>query len=166
MTLNLDALNVLDGFSVVAPMLFRLGGGGTWGGSERPVFGARIDAATLRPSAAGDVPFSEVSLAVSVDVRRSHTLVVEVGSGEVVAHWAEADVSEDEWPRGTLVVLQPAQALRNSAHYVVAVRRVRDVTGEIIGRSPAFDQLVRRVGVVRVGSRGRCEFVWGGHKAL
>ena len=135
---NLDSINVMDGFSTLAPILFRLGSSQT---------GERIDAATLRPPAAGDEPWSPQALALSVDPHRSHTLLINAASGEPEPHWVENDVSEDDYPRGTLLVMQPARALAHNAHYIVAVRRVRaERTGELVRPSQAFEAIVGGMG--------------------
>ncbi len=97
---NLDSINVLDGFSPLAPILFRLG--------DAP-FGARIDPKTLRPPSAGDPPWGPAALERSTDARTSHTVLIDVETGELCPHWVERDVSEDEYPRGSLMILQPAQ---------------------------------------------------------
>jgi hypothetical protein len=55
---------------------------------------------------------------------KSVFLAEAIPQGRAVAHFLEKDESLHEEPYGTLLVLQPAAALRNNAHYVVAVRRL------------------------------------------
>jgi hypothetical protein len=139
--MNLDALNVVDGFSTLAPMLFRLGS------DYDSRTGERIAKASLRPEAAGDIPWSPEALALSVDKLRSHTLLINVATAEPEPHWVENDVSEDEPGRGTLLVMQPARALAHNAHYIVAVRRVRaEQSGQLVRPSPAFEAIVGGMG--------------------
>ena len=135
---NLDSINVLDGFSTLAPILFRLGDG---------PFGARIDPNTLRPPSADAIPWGPDALETSTNARTSHTLLIDVETGELCPHWVERDVSEDEYPRGSLVILQPAKALRNKGHYVVAVRWFREeFSGRLLQPSPGFGEFLRGVG--------------------
>jgi len=133
----------MDGFSTLAPVLFRLGAAA----SASFPFGARIDAKTLRPLAAGVEPWGPAALQISTDPRRSHTLLIDVATASAEAHWVEPDVSLDEYPRGTLIIMQPAKALKKNAHYIVAVRRVRDeASGELIAPTPVMDEFLRGMG--------------------
>eukprot|EP00960_Hanusia_phi_P009883 288153-Hanusia_phi.AAC.3 len=126
-TLDLDAWNVLDGFSILAPILFRVGDGKV-----------DVDRKSLRPdNQVSQCP--EDSIPFSVDLDRCHTLLIDVETAQPVPHFVELDVALKEEGRGYVLVLQPAVPLRYSAHYVVAARRLRNVVdNQLIQPSTTF----------------------------
>jgi hypothetical protein len=93
------------------PILFRVGNG----------LGSVVE---LPPGLAGAGP--EAYLAVSTDADASPSLLIDLDTGQAVPHFLEPDVVFAEPPHasGTLMILQPGIALRNSARYAVAVRRL------------------------------------------
>ena len=129
-TLDLDAWNVLDGFSILAPMLFRLGDGKI-----------DVDRKSLRPdNKVSERP--EDSIPFSVNLAESHTLLIDVETARPVPHFVELDFALKEEGFGYVLILQPAVPLRYAAHYVVAVRRLRNLKdGQLIQPSTTFTAL-------------------------
>lgn len=70
----------------------------------------------------------------------SPTVLVDLATGERVAHWAELDMSQDDDDR-RLLIIHPAAPLSWSGRYVVGLRRLVDAEGETLPASPAFAAL-------------------------
>lgn len=67
----------------------------------------------------------------------SPTVLIDLGTGARVPHWAELDMSQDDDDR-RLLILHPAVPLSWSGRYVVGLRRLVDASGAAIEPSPAF----------------------------
>lgn len=70
----------------------------------------------------------------------STTIVIDVNTGERVAHWGELDVSLGKSDR-SLFMIRPAAAFEYGHRYVVAMRALKDEAGADIEPSEAFAAL-------------------------
>jgi hypothetical protein len=68
------------------------------------------------------------------------TIILDLETGERVAHWAELDRSK-EFDENPSLLIHPAAPLRDGKRYVVAVRGLVDASGGPIEPSPAFGSL-------------------------
>lgn len=107
--------NELDGFSTIAPLLFYLNG------ATNTSF----------------VPHNNISRSLSPF--ESSTIIVNVQTGKIMPHWAELDAVDPLQPS---VVVQPASPLDHASHYLVIVKNVRDIHGNVIARTKDFDALM------------------------
>jgi hypothetical protein len=73
--------------------------------------------------------------------RDSPTLIIDVDSGERVAHFAEIEASPEVARGHTTLYLRPAARLREARHYAVAIRGLRDRGGAAIAASAPFAAL-------------------------
>lgn len=80
---------------------------------------------------------NEIAKSVTVD---SPTILMNAGTGELVAHFSEIDMStfhDDD----RAVLIRPAVRLADKQRYIVAIRRLTDADGKPIAPSPAFKAL-------------------------
>lgn len=70
----------------------------------------------------------------------SSTIVIDLDTGERVAHWCERDVANTDG-EDSLFVCRPAAPWHYGHHYVVAMRNLSDTTGAAFAPSPAFAAL-------------------------
>ena len=68
------------------------------------------------------------------------TVILDLSSGERVAHWVEHDIRADA-PEETLLYLRPAERLQPDRTYGVALRRLVGISGTPIVASPVFAAL-------------------------
>lgn len=106
--------NELDGFSTIAPLLFYLPG------AVNNTF----------------IPHTDIGRYLEPD---ASTIILNVVSGQRVAHWTELDMVDSSEPS---IVMQPAVPLEHSTRYMAVVRHLRDSSGQLIHRSPAFASLM------------------------
>ncbi len=101
------------------------------------------------PGAVGDGLPGVRDLAASLD-DASPTVLLDVETGERLAHWSEIDLSALAVPGQPLaapppeqrsLLIHPAAPLRDGARYVVAIRGLVDEAGDPIEPSPAFAAL-------------------------
>jgi hypothetical protein len=89
--------------------------------------------------------------ATPIDIERSleddsPTVLIEAESGRHVPHWVDVDSqtkndgTEDK-PDQKLIMLRPAERLKDGTRYIVAIRGVNDVDGKLIPPSPVFRAL-------------------------
>jgi hypothetical protein len=75
----------------------------------------------------------------------SPTLLINVNTGDKVAHWTELDYSGERAPVGgterKTLLIWPAEPLSYGTRYAVAIRSLRDATGELVAPSAAFSAL-------------------------
>lgn len=114
------AWSILDGYGVSTPILFK--------------------APNLDLS---DLP-SETDPQASWDGAVGKAQIFKVEDDESltrVPFWAEQDLRED--PATSLYYLRPARILDEGGRYIVMLRDLKDTSGKVFERSPAFDALVR-----------------------
>ncbi len=112
-----SAYNRLDGFSPASQML--------------TVFPEPVDDTSL-PS------YTDYEASLAAD---SPTVVLDMDTGERVAHFAEFDVRFDD-PSAILLYIRPAQRLSEGGHYAVAIRDlVVESDGRPVEPSPVFAAL-------------------------
>ncbi len=70
----------------------------------------------------------------------SNTIIIDLATGERVAHWCERDVSTTD-DEDSLFMCHPAASWDYGGHYVVAVRNLADTAGTAFAPSPAFSAL-------------------------
>ncbi|CAM9145677.1 unnamed protein product, partial [Scytosiphon promiscuus] len=109
-----DALNAMDGFSTLAPILFYVEGMSSSGFATPGDIGASLHA-------------------------NSTTWLIEANTGRMVPHFVELDAMD---PESTLAVLQPAAPLRHGTRYIVAVCGALGDWGELLPPTPGFQELV------------------------
>lgn len=114
-TTTLDVFNTRDGFSPGIALMAHLPG-------------AVIDGLP-RPDSI------EASLADA-----SPTVLLDTETGERVAHWAELDMTTDDFMRRTFMI-RPAVRLEDDRRYIVAIRNVVGDAGQPLLASPAFRAL-------------------------
>ena len=76
----------------------------------------------------------------------SPTVLIEADTLRRVPHWVDLDMSTDNdgeegRPDRRLFMIRPAERLRDAARYIVAIRGVRNRSGDVIPPSPVFDAL-------------------------
>lgn len=91
--------NALDGFSSAAPMVI--------------AFSTGIDPSNL-------VHYSRYEASVTLD---SPTVIVDMGTGELVPHFAELDAPAAGQPDRQALYIRPAAMLKGSTRYAVAIKR-------------------------------------------
>jgi len=74
------------------------------------------------------------------------TVLLEVPTGRRVPHWVDLDMSTqndglDGRPDQRVLMLRPAERLKDATRYIVALRNVDDVNGVVIEPSPVFRAL-------------------------
>jgi hypothetical protein len=94
---------------------------------------------THMPGATSDGLPGPLEIARSLD-DASPTVIVDLASGERVAHFAELDLAYDDDAERVLL-LRPASSLRAGGRYAVAIRGVVDASGEVLPASPVFAAL-------------------------
>lgn len=67
----------------------------------------------------------------------SPTVLVDLATGQRVAHWVELDMSQDQDDR-RLLIIHPAVPLSWSGRYVVGLRQLKDGAGDLLPSSDAF----------------------------
>lgn len=70
----------------------------------------------------------------------SPTILLEAGSGALVPHFADIDMSASA-PDQRALMIRPAVRLKDRARYIVAIRRVRNASGDTIVPSAVFRDL-------------------------
>ena len=70
----------------------------------------------------------------------SPTVLLDLVTGERVAHWVELDAQADS-PKETVVYVRPADVLSENRSYAMALRGLVDGGGEPFGADPAFEAL-------------------------
>ena len=91
------------------------------------------------PGATGEGLPSVLDLASSLD-DAAPTIILDLETGERIAHWAELDRSK-EFDESPSLLIHPAAPLRDGKRYVVAIRGLKDANGAPIEPSPAFKSL-------------------------
>lgn len=94
------------------------------------------------------VPGMDLSQTKLVDERNiemsltpdSPTVLVNLGSGQLVPHWAEID-SHATSPNDSLVIIHPAVSLGEAGRFAVAFRNVKDSSGQPVAPPLAFKAL-------------------------
>ena len=97
--------NAADGFSSAAPMIV--------------AFSTGVDPANL-------VHYSDYAKSLTA---ASPTVIVDVATGELVAHFAELDTPAAATPASQALYLRPAQMLEGGKRYVVAIKRTLKAPG-------------------------------------
>lgn len=74
------------------------------------------------------------------------TVLLEVPTGRKVPHWVDMDMSTDndgidDRPDQRLLMIRPAERLKDDTRYIVAIRNVEDQNGEIIQPTRVFKAL-------------------------
>lgn len=85
----------------------------------------------------GLIPFTDIDSYLDA---APTTVIVDVETGERVAHWAEREVTVDD-PGQQLLILRPIHPLRFGAHYVVGIRGLTTTDGSAVSVSPGFAAL-------------------------
>jgi hypothetical protein len=122
---NIDGLhanpagwNVADGFSPAAPMVM------AWKGGVSPE---------------GLPPVDNMDISMTAD---SPTVILDMTTGERVAHFAEVDLAAERTPDSQALLLRPAERLIGGHRYAVAITsRVRARDGEDLAVPPGFAAL-------------------------
>lgn len=94
---------------------------------------------------------SDVGLATPYDIERSldddsPTVLIEADTGRHVPHWVDIDQNTqndgtDDKPDQRLVMLRPAERLKDGTRYIVAIRGVQNQDGQLIEPSKVFRAL-------------------------
>ena len=79
----------------------------------------------------------DIGLSLELD---SPTVIIDLDSGERIAHWVEVDAQAEEGQPATFV-LHPAARLQSNRSYAVALRNMLDTDGNPIATTKAFDAL-------------------------
>lgn len=71
------------------------------------------------------------------------TVLLEVPTGRKIPHWVDMDMSTDndgleDRPDHRVLMIRPAERLKDDTRYIVAIRNVEDVNGETIAPSKVF----------------------------
>ncbi len=71
------------------------------------------------------------------------TVLLEVSTGRKVPHWVDLDMSTDnngldDLPDHRLLMIRPAERLKDDTRYIVAIRNVEDVNDKVIPPSKVF----------------------------
>ena len=123
----------------------------TW--NQHDGFSPGQEIATFLPgaSATGLPGLDSMALSVKPD---SPTLLVDAGTGELVAHFVEIDQST-AGDQDRALLLHPLVRLKDATRYIVAIRHVVDTDGKTISASPSFAALRDKTaqGSVRLGAR-------------
>lgn len=82
----------------------------------------------------GLIPFTDIESYLDEDAT---TVILDVETGERVAHWAEREVTVDD-PDQQLLILRPVHPLRFGAHYVVGIRGLKTTDDEGVNASEGF----------------------------
>ncbi|MBK7585357.1 MAG: hypothetical protein IPI67_34850 [Myxococcales bacterium] len=74
------------------------------------------------------------------------TVLLEVPTGRKIPHWVDLDMSTandgiDDREDQRLLMIRPAERLKDNTRYIVAIRNVEDVNEAVIAPSPAFKAL-------------------------
>ncbi|NOY24659.1 MAG: hypothetical protein GXP62_02195, partial [Oligoflexia bacterium] len=88
-------------------------------------------------SSDGLIPNTDMGAYLDTDAT---TVIIDVQTGERVAHWAEKEITVDD-PGQQLLILRPIHPLRYGAHYVVGVRGLVTTAGEPVTASQGFAAL-------------------------
>ncbi len=83
---------------------------------------------------------TQFDIETSLDVGVSPTILLDVETGELVPHFSELDLHEDDSGDRSLMI-RPVVRLRDGARYVVAIRRIIDEGGVEVPPSDAFRAL-------------------------
>ncbi|MBI2894933.1 MAG: hypothetical protein HYY06_15370 [Deltaproteobacteria bacterium] len=93
----------------------------------------------VEPSTEGLVPHVDPGASLEPG---SPTVILDMDTGERVAHFAEVDQNAVR-PEDRVLILRPVTRLRASGHFAVALTEsLRSASGEALPRSAAFDALV------------------------
>lgn len=104
-TIEPTVLNKLDGFSVSAPMI--------------TAFSTGIDGSNL-------VPFTDYPASLTA---ASPTVIIDMSTGELVAHFAELDAAGADTPASQALYIRPAQMLKGNTRYAVAIKKTLKAAG-------------------------------------
>ncbi len=85
----------------------------------------------------GLIPFTDIGAYLDAEAT---TVIVDVETGERVAHWAEREVTVED-PGQQLLILRPVHPLRFGAHYVVGIRGLKTTDGGAVSPSEGFAAL-------------------------
>ena len=107
--------NELDGFSTIAPLLFYLKG------------------------ASNTTFVAHHNIPLSLQARSSSTLIVNVQTGQLMPHWTEIDAVDPLQPS---IIIQPATPLDHATRYLVIVKNILNMKGELINRTKDFAALM------------------------
>ena len=103
-------------------------------------FSAGTPILTFIPAATGEVfgGVSDIGQSLST---ASPTIVLDAETGELVPHFAEVDAQARTFDERSIII-RPVVRLRDDARYIVAIRGVTDVNGDILAAAtPAFRAL-------------------------
>jgi hypothetical protein len=113
-----DGWNLADGFSPAAPMVMSFPGG---------------------VSTAGLPPADNMDLSLAPD---SPTVILDMTTGQRVAHFAEIDMQADATPDSQALLIRPAQRLIGGHRYAVAItNKVKGRDGDDLPVPPGFAAL-------------------------
>jgi hypothetical protein len=79
-------------------------------------------------------------IARSLEAAESPTILLDLETGELVPHFSELDMQEDD-PDERALMVRPVVRLRSAARYVVAIRHVVDAAGAPIAPTDGFRAL-------------------------
>jgi len=68
------------------------------------------------------------------------TLILEADTKKIVPHWAEIDMTTENATRRAFL-LQPGSRLNDNTRYIIAVRNLKDTSGQMVAPSYAFSAL-------------------------
>jgi hypothetical protein len=117
---NPDALNKLDGFSTMAPLLFYVEG-------------------LKEAQDAGVDQLQGLSSIAQSMTAQSVTLLLDVSAQSLVAHSAEIDYADRKHP---CVMVMPAAPLKHNSHYALAVVNARDAFGRRLDQTRGMQYLL------------------------
>lgn len=108
-------INEKDGFSPVTPVITHM-------------MNATVD---------GLIGHSDLGAYLAADAR---TVILNLETGERVAHFTEIDVTA-EWAHDQMLILHPVEPMEYGGRYAVGIRNVVDTSGETIEASEGFTAL-------------------------
>jgi hypothetical protein len=104
-TIEPTPYNVYDGFSPAAPIL--------------TAFATGVDDSNL-------VSFRDIGKSLTAE---SPTVLIDLSTGELVPHFAELDARAADQPASQALFIRPAQMLKGSTRYVVAIKKTLEARG-------------------------------------
>ncbi len=141
------------------PVRFRANGVVTLTGAAKPTTAAGIDADVLSPLAADGfsrqpaivcaLPDAVVSdglqsvvddASPSLDASKSPTLLVRADTGETIAHYVDLDPSPDDATH-VPIAIRPFSQLEPGVRYVVALRGVKNASGNLAAPAEGFRRI-------------------------
>lgn len=88
-------------------------------------------------SSEGLIPNTDMGAYLDEDAK---TVIIDVETGERVAHWAEREITIDD-PTQQLLIIRPIHPLRFGAHYVVGIRGLVSTSGQPVAAPAGFAEL-------------------------